>query len=250
MPSYRRYKNYDDIAWVYNRYWGGRFLQTSLAALENLVLAHLPENATVLDVCCGTGQLAQSLLKRGFKVTGIDGSREMLKYARHNAPGGTFILDDARTFTLSSAFHLAVSMFDSLNHVLSLRELTDVFANVRSALLDGGFFLFDLITEKGYQTNWNGYTGIVADDHVCLTLDSYNQEEHLARFEATIFRLKKAWQRSDVLLPERCYSEEEIRSALETSGFDDIVSYECDGKSGFKEMTEEAERAFFLCFKH
>ena len=249
MPSHRRYSDYDNLAWVYNRHWGDRFLPTSLAALENLALCRVPGNASILDVCCGTGQLAQALTKRGYRVTGLDGSREMLKFARQNAPGLQFILSDARTFTLPSGFHLAVSMFDSLNHVLALRELAAVFSNARAALLDGGLFLFDLITEKGYQANWEGFSGIVEADYVCITKNSYSQAERIAKFEATIFRLEDHWQRSDVVLPEKCYSEAEVRSALEASGFVNIVTYEYNGESGFKKLTKDSERAFFLCLK-
>ena len=249
MPSHRRYSDYDNLAWIYNRHWGDRFLPASLAALENLALCHVPGDASILDLCCGTGQLAQVLTERGYRVTGLDGSREMLKFARQNAPGVKFVLSDARSFTLPSSFHLAVSMFDSLNHVLTLQDLADVFSNVYAALRDGGLFLFDLITEKGYRVNWEGFSGIVEDDHVCITKNSYSQVERIAKFEATIFCLQDHWQRSDVVLPERCYSEAEVRSALEASGFVNVATYEYDGESGFKKMTKESERAFFLCHK-
>ena len=227
MTSSPRYSKYDGIARVYNQHWGDRFLPTSLAALENLALCHLPGNAAILDLCCGTGQLALALTKRGYEVTGLDGSPEMLSFARKNATGAKFILDDARTFTLPTRYHLVVSMFDSLNHILEPRELSSVFTNVCASLRKKGLFLFDLITEKGYQANWNGFWGIVEDDHVCIS----------------------QWRRTDVILPERWYTEEEIRSALELASFQKITVYQYDGESGFKNLTEEAERAFFLCYK-
>jgi SAM-dependent methyltransferase len=220
-----------------------------MAILEKLALCHLPGNAAILDLCCGTGQLAQALTERGYQVTGLDGSKEMLSFARENAPAASFILDDARTFTLPATYHLAVSMFDSLNHVLTPGELTAVFSNVRTALLGGGLFVFDLNTEEGYKANWNGFFGIVEDDHVGIILNSYSQEEHIAKFEATIFRLEHHWQRSDITLPERCYSEGEVRLALGAAGFVNIVAYEYDGQSGFRNLTKESGRAFFICSK-
>ena len=158
MPSGRLYSDYDDLAWVYNKYWGDRFLPTALAALEKLALPHTSRQ-------CG---YSGPLLRHGPASTGthrarlpgdrFDGSEEMLNFARENAPGASFILDDARTFTLPAAYHLAVSMFDSLNHVLTLGELTAVFSNVHAALLGGGLFVFDLNTEEGYKANWNGFS--------------------------------------------------------------------------------------------
>jgi predicted TPR repeat methyltransferase len=37
---------------------------------------------TVLDVCCGTGLMAQQLVARGYRVVGVDGSAMMLSRAR------------------------------------------------------------------------------------------------------------------------------------------------------------------------
>lgn len=51
----------------------------------------LPANAKVLDVGCGTGiPIARYLIDRGFKVVGIDLSKEMLSVARRNVPDATF----------------------------------------------------------------------------------------------------------------------------------------------------------------
>src|SRR3989304_4826542 len=86
-----RYADYDSFAWFYNRYWGDLFAGRFLVAIEQLVLSHLPSQARLLDLCCGTGQLAKVLADQGFRVTGVDGSAGMLGFARANAPGGEFV---------------------------------------------------------------------------------------------------------------------------------------------------------------
>jgi SAM-dependent methyltransferase len=248
LPS-GRYTDYDGLAWVYNRDVGDWFLLAALTAIEKLALPRVPSKAVVLDLCCGTGQLAGLLMERGYRVTGIDGSAEMLRYARENAPSASFILDDARTFKLPARFHLVVSVFDSLNHILNLRELAAVFANVYAVLLPGGFFLFDLITEKGLLETWNGYFNVVEDDHVYINRNSYNLEERTGKFEATIFRLENAWKRSDIVLTEKIYSETEIREALGLAEFKDITVYDSDTGPDYKPLTAESQRAFFVCRK-
>jgi len=50
----------------------------------------LPESGKVLDVGCGTGQLANHLAKRGYNLTGIDVSREMLNLAKQKLGPGFF----------------------------------------------------------------------------------------------------------------------------------------------------------------
>src|SRR5437868_4390317 len=79
------FAQYDRFASIYDRYFG-TYARRVVPALERLLLGSLPGKARILDVCCGTGQLATALTERGFIVTGIDGSREMLRLAQRNAP--------------------------------------------------------------------------------------------------------------------------------------------------------------------
>ena len=250
MIPVNTYSDYNAFAWVYNKHWGDSFTQIALPVIENLVLRQLPAQASILDLCCGTGQLAQTLIALGYRVTGIDGSEEMLRFARENAPAAEFIQADARSFKLPEVYHAVVSTFDSLNHVMTLEELTSVFRSVYDALRENGLFLFDLNMEEGYRIGWDGSFGIVEEDHVCVFLNSHRPDERTAQFDATIFRLQgTAWQRSDVMLLQKYYSEAEVRSALEVAGFTEIRAYAHDEQSGFKELTADSERAFFVCQK-
>jgi len=243
------YSDYDQFARVYNRHWGTHFIPLVLPILEKYILCNLPASARILDLCCGTGQLAQILTDRGYRVTGLDGSREMLRFARENAPAAEFIVADARSFKLPDNYQAVISVFDSLNHVMNLDELTSVFRNVYAALQPGGLFLFDLNMEAGYKTDWNGDSSIIEEDLVCITRSSYKPEELTARFDATIFYQENGWQRSDVTLTQKCYSETEILTALETAGFIEIRSHACNLQNELIELTIDAERAFFICQK-
>ncbi|HEY95660.1 MAG TPA: class I SAM-dependent methyltransferase [Dehalococcoidia bacterium] len=249
MRESNRYSDYDDFAWMYNRHWGSRFTPLALAVLGELVLPEISAGAAILDLCCGTGQLARFLSEEGYDVTGIDGSEKMLKYAREIAPGVRFICEDARTFDLPPSFDLVTSFFDSLNHVMTIKELTAVFRNVYSCLLEEGLFIFDMNLEPGFFAQWQGYYGIVEDDHVCLFPQSYDPEKRIARFDATMFRLTDYWYRSDVTLLEKCYSVEEIRNALTEAGFSTLDAFEYTLEKGRQDLTVDSGRAFFLCEK-
>lgn len=46
-------------------------------------IAHLPKKANVLDVGCGSGvPIAEYLAQHEFSVTGVDGSKELVKIAK------------------------------------------------------------------------------------------------------------------------------------------------------------------------
>ena len=243
-----RYSDYDSFAWIYNRHWGS-FATRMVPILEELVLNALSQKARILDVCCGTGQLAHALCVRGFEVTGIDASESMIAVARQNAPDAAFRVDDARDFTIDGEFHAALSTFDSLNHVMSLTELTSVFRNVHGALIGGGVFAFDLNMEEGYRARWRGSHGFVEDDNACIARSSYLPDERIGKTEITIFfRDEDRWERSDVTLLQRCYSEDGILRALESVGF--VGGRVHDGARDLgEELSRFLGRSFFVCRK-
>jgi SAM-dependent methyltransferase len=245
-----RYSDYDPFAWVYNKHWGN-FSRRIFPVLDELILKNIPARAHILDLCCGTGQLAKELIARGYQVTGIDGSKEMMKIARDKAPKVRFILDDARSFRLPAVYSAVFSTFDSLNHVMSLKELGVVFRNVFACLEKGGLFLFDLNTEAGYKSKWHGFVGaIIEEDHICVHRDNYLPEERKAEFEATMFRLRDGqWWRTDFTLLQRCYSEAEVRSMLDIAGFGDTHVYAYYKKRGLHPQTKKTPRIFFVCQK-
>lgn len=242
-----RYADYDPFAWFYNRYWGGTFADRFLAVIEQLLLSHLPEGARLLDLCCGTGQLAGVLADQGFRVTGLDASDAMLAIARENAPQVEFILGDARQFSLPASFHGILSTFDSLNHLLTLEELTAAFLNVQAALLEGGRFLFDLNMEPGYRARWQGSAAMVEADNVCAVRAAFDPERRIGRNEITMFRLEgERWRRWDVTLTQRCHDGADVRGALAQAGFGEIAERDAERDLG---LTGNVGRSFFLARK-
>lgn len=220
MPGAQGYGAYDQFAWFYSQGWAEDYHKQARAVFEGHVFPRLPPGARVLDLCCGTGDLALALQARGYRVTGIDGSPEMLRYGRERVPEAEFLLEDARTFRLEAAFDAVVSTFDSLNHILELAELENVFRNVHRALVPGGLFVFDMNMEECFETLWRGADATVGDRSVSITQGSYDRSRKLGRADVTLFGLEDGvWRRSDVSVFERCYPREEIEAALAGAGF-------------------------------
>ena len=76
----------------------------------------------------------------------------MIEIARKNAPDVEFVVQDARNIALPGRFSAVFSTFDSLNHVMSLDELEQVFRGVFAVLASGGYFVFDLNMEEGFRS--------------------------------------------------------------------------------------------------
>ncbi|KFN03766.1 class I SAM-dependent methyltransferase [Bacillus clarus] len=231
------YSDYDIFATLYNKHWG-HFAEQSYPAYEKLVLQYAPTHSHILDLCCGTGHLTRKLIDNHFVVTGIDGSVQMIEYARQNAPEATFIVDDARYFNMEEKFNYVISAGDSLNHIMKLDELKSVFHNVYSVLYNGGTFAFDMNMEKGFLENWSASFHISEQEYVCTINASYDSETKRAEMNFILFKhdVHDNWKRSDFSFEETCYSKEEIISSLKSVGFTNI-------------QLHGTNRTFFICQK-
>ncbi len=152
------------FARVYNIRWGGFANSAAPKIIDFYAATPIGQsNKTVLDLCCGTGQLAVHFLEAGYGVVGLDSSEPMLRYARENAKSfvdagrARFVQGDAGQFALGDRFGLVVSTYDALNHLESEERLMGCFQSVFSLLIEGGLFVFDLNTPSGMR-RWNSIT--------------------------------------------------------------------------------------------
>lgn len=99
----------------------------------------------ILDVGCGTGQLAATVAEVGAKIVGLDASQPMIDQARRNYPGLEFITGDVRTMAFSQEFDAVYS-----NAVLHwVHEAAQAAHAMATALKPGG----RLVVELGGQGN-------------------------------------------------------------------------------------------------
>jgi SAM-dependent methyltransferase len=78
----------------------------------------------------------------------VDRSPEMLEVAIRNGAGSNvcFIQQDIRCLRLPSSVDLITANFDTINHLLTARELSMALRRVWENLTPGGHFIFDVIT--------------------------------------------------------------------------------------------------------
>jgi SAM-dependent methyltransferase len=215
---------YEGLGWFYDRYWRG-LVSKAMPGLDRLVLSQLPRHSRVLDLCCGTGHICSALARRGFRVTGLDESEDMLRFARENAPGCDFVAADMRNFSFPGCFNAVLSTFDSMNHLLSLKDLKLALLSVHGALAKGGLLVFDLNMAEAFIKQWRKSSTIAAQDHLCYVRGAYESETKLGVTEITTFRFNGEWMRQDIKIYQRCYASADVRRALIDSGFTKVTAY-------------------------
>lgn len=100
--------------------------------------------ASVLDLGCGTGELAASLAS-GRTVTGVDPAGAMLDIARARAGADkvAWVEADARTVRLDKRFDLIFLTGHSFQVFLTEDDQAAVLATIAAHLAPGGRFIFD-----------------------------------------------------------------------------------------------------------
>ncbi|WP_421946170.1 class I SAM-dependent methyltransferase [Pedobacter sp.] len=146
------YKVYDKIA-----SWFAENNRTDVIEKRHLdaMISNIKANAEILDVGCGNGKpIFGYLQEKGFNVTGVDASLEMLKIAKDNFPSGNFIREDMRKLSLNKKFD-AIIAWHSFFH-LPQSDQPDMFRIFASHLVAGGILIFTSGTESGEAWGENG----------------------------------------------------------------------------------------------
>ncbi len=240
------YTEYDCFAYFYNKYWTINAPLYLEKALDILLLEKLEEKAHILDVCCGTGNVADLLSERGYNMTGLDGSKLMLDYAKENAPAVEFVQADARDFNLGRKFQAITCLFDSINHLLSKDDVLLVFKNIYEHLEENGIFVFDTNSLSSSEDVDLSDFSAVEEQEVFISQGSYNSIEKLTTYFLTAFvKENNKWERYDNKIYERYYEEELLISILKKAGFRNTAyTYGAD-----IEIEPFEDRVFFTAWK-
>jgi SAM-dependent methyltransferase len=157
-------------------------------------------NKKLLDVACGTGQLASCFLEQGYEVTGLDLAPHMVKQAKTNnakyveSKQCNFKACDSSNFNLEPQFGLAVSTFNGMNHLPNFEKVEKCLANVYHALVEGGFFIFDINTQLGLKRVVENFGVVDTDDEITVRKRLFDGERVILNASGC-FKHKGTWKR-------------------------------------------------------
>jgi SAM-dependent methyltransferase len=140
-----------DYAQYYDLLYRDKDYDAESDFVHRLIQKHSPGAESILDIGCGTGLHAFSLAEKGYFVTGVDQSEQMLSLARERAEfrGGpisdrlTFHQGDIRDFHMDRSYDAIVSLFHVISYQPTNDDLLRTFGSVSAHLEEKGVFVFD-----------------------------------------------------------------------------------------------------------
>jgi SAM-dependent methyltransferase len=214
-----------------------RWQQTYGADYSTLILPRLLATidrydiptTSLLDVACGTGSLGLMMSKRGWSFWGVDASALMVENAcrkfRSARGKATILRQDMRSIRIPVSVGLATCMFDSVNHILTHRDLLRAFRGVAGALAPGGFFVFDVNNELCFKKLWNSTQAVHHRDFTLIMQNRYERQRRRAYSFVTLFqRSGNRYERLAEIVQERWYSKPDVRKLLRDAGFEVLES--------------------------
>ena len=101
-----------------------------------------PEGSTAADFGCGNGTLTAKLCEKGYSVTGVDASEEMLALTRKNHPEINVISGDITTVTLPEPVDVIFS--NAVFHWIEPDRQDALAQNIYRNLKPGGELVFEM----------------------------------------------------------------------------------------------------------
>jgi SAM-dependent methyltransferase len=243
------------FARVYNQRWAGFALNAAPLIRKYYESTPAGESQrSMLDLCCGAGQMARHFLENGYTVTGIDLSPDMLTWARENnlpfltAGAAKFIQGNAVNFDLERPVDLVVSIFDALNHLPGQQALQSCFRCVKNSLGPGGMLIFDLNTARGLRQQW---TGISVDDlpdlFICnRSLWIEESQRAYVRITGFVKQENDSFERFEETVFNCAYSLDVICHTLLECGFRSVHIARLADLATPLEAPEQENRVFFV----
>ncbi|HET9853480.1 MAG TPA: methyltransferase domain-containing protein [Methylomirabilota bacterium] len=221
---------YGEFAWAYDYLIARPVAEECAGMAAALARRGIGPGASLLDAGCGTGRYAVELARRGFVVTGVDRSPELLAEARRRPvdAGARVRFDCGDLLALPGAAGFdAIVCRGVLNDLVETAERAAVFGVFARALRPGGALLLDV---RDWDASVSGKTAQPVSERRVTTPHGSLVFRSVTRLDPATRRLLVAechtlttpsgevTARHDFVM--RCWSRDELEGLLRAAGFE------------------------------
>ncbi|MDT8317447.1 MAG: class I SAM-dependent methyltransferase [bacterium] len=144
MSLFGKYSSYYDLLYKDKDY------ESEVEYIHKLIQKNMPGSKRILNLGCGTGKHDILLAEKGYHVTGVDMSEEMLSEAKARLSSQdsrnlqvNFFQGDIRSLEMEEQFDVVISLFHVMSYQTTNEDLNLAFISAKKHLCKNGFFIFD-----------------------------------------------------------------------------------------------------------
>lgn len=224
----------DELAEFYDFMRNFRDYDLEAKFAADVISRSSPNAKNILDIFCGTGQHAIKMAERGYTVTGIDASRDMLNIAQSKTDSAGVLVSyectDIKGFKPQEQYDASYCLGYTFLYMLTHNDVLDFFHTVSKVLVPGGMLLVDFI---------NGWSFLKESERDKFFYQS--EEVQISQFEQLTLNKKERLIHIDycylidrfngdvktIYAEEnlRIFFDDEVQSLMSMCGFENIRAY-------------------------
>ena len=206
----------------------------------------------VVDIGCGTGSITTELAARGYAMTGVDISAEMLALAQKKADDRgarvRYAEQDMVCLDTGAVADAVICSFDGVNYLTDLSDVRSCFFSVAETLAPGGLFIFDVSSPFKFKNILGDNAFVYELDDIFLSWQCFFSEKRgVCDYYLTFFEKDGgAWQRYDETQRQRAYSARTLEKTIKEAGMSPLAKF---SDIDFSPVKDDSDRIFFICRK-
>lgn len=196
-------------------------------------LSYAEKGKKILEPLCGSGRFLVPFLERGFDISGIDMSKEMLEKLKAKAPSAHIVQADIAEYQPAEKFDYIFISSGSVSLFTDINLCKKILRQLKRLLAQEGKFVFAVDTVANKCPNDDNYkvsVSVKTKDGFDLILKSknYYDEKNQTQFSPAIYEL---YQGSRLLQSEimdfqtHLYKFGEMEQFLNEIGFTQVKTY-------------------------
>ena len=189
-------------------------------------------NGKICECACGTGGLTIPLHRRGFQMTGVDISREMLweaaQKSRRAGIAMPFVQQDMRALNLHRPMDAVLATCDGVNYLLNEEDLLSFFRAAYRAIRPGGALVFDVSSPHKLQHVL--CAGLMAEDREKITYlwqNTWHEKNGTVDLDLIFFVRDEdgKYRRIEEHQRQKAWDEKTLKETLWHAGFRTVSLY-------------------------
>ncbi len=223
---------YQDFAEIYDGLMNDVDYESWAEYYTRLLSIYGIRSGKICECACGTGGLTLPLQRRGFQMTGVDLSREMLwqaaQKARKNGMNIPFVQQDMRSLNLHKPVDAVLATCDGVNYLMTDEDLLSFFRAAKRAIRPGGALIFDVSTPHKLKNIL--CSGLMCEDRPEITYlwqNTWHERAQTVDLDLCFF-VREAdgkYRRMEEHQSQRAWDTETLKNGLWKAGYRSVCMY-------------------------